>query len=158
LAPYPDTTPGWGWGAFLLPYLEQDNLYRQLDFNKPVQSAPAVQTVVPVFLCPADMGPPTPFALTDAAFTQVALAAPSSYVATGGPDASEADGPAGEGVFSRNSRTRLTDITDGTSNTTLLGDRAWSQTNGTWAGAPNGALTRAGAQNPWPNVTGTAPL
>src|SRR5437773_5444260 len=26
-----DTSPGWGWGAFLLPYLEQDNLYRQLN-------------------------------------------------------------------------------------------------------------------------------
>src|SRR5262249_11641308 len=28
-----DTAPGWGWGAYLLPYIEQDNLYRQLDFN-----------------------------------------------------------------------------------------------------------------------------
>src|SRR5205085_11655707 len=25
-----DTAPGWGWGTFLLPYLEQDNLYRQI--------------------------------------------------------------------------------------------------------------------------------
>jgi prepilin-type processing-associated H-X9-DG protein len=158
LAAYPDTTPGWGWGAFLLPYLEQDNLYRQIDFNQPVQRAPAIQTVVPAFLCPADVVPPLPFLLTDATFARVALAAPSSYMATVGPDASEADGPGGEGVFYRNSRTRLTDITDGTSNTILLGDRAWCQTNGTWAGAPNGAVTRAGLQNPWPNATGTAPL
>src|SRR4051812_47900229 len=25
--------PGWGWGAYLLPYLEQDNLFRQIDFT-----------------------------------------------------------------------------------------------------------------------------
>src|SRR5437879_10762300 len=33
--PWPqlDNGPGWGWGAFLLPYLEQDNLYRQINFN-----------------------------------------------------------------------------------------------------------------------------
>ena len=34
-AAYPDTAPGWGWGAFLLPHIEQDNLYRQIDFTKP---------------------------------------------------------------------------------------------------------------------------
>src|SRR5438552_17311795 len=36
-AAYPDTAPGWGWGAFLLPHLEQDNLFRQLNFNQSVQ-------------------------------------------------------------------------------------------------------------------------
>src|SRR5713226_9473514 len=36
--PWPqfDNGPGWGWGAFLLPYLEQDNLYRQINFNRDV--------------------------------------------------------------------------------------------------------------------------
>src|ERR1700756_2036317 len=31
--PWPqlDNGPGWGWGAYLLPYLEQDNLYRQIN-------------------------------------------------------------------------------------------------------------------------------
>src|SRR5262245_2060799 len=33
--PWPqlDNGPGWGWGAYLLPYLEQDNVYRQINFN-----------------------------------------------------------------------------------------------------------------------------
>src|SRR5438094_3667737 len=31
-----DTAPGWGWAAFILPYVEQDNLYRQLNFSQPV--------------------------------------------------------------------------------------------------------------------------
>ena len=39
----------------------------------------------------------------------------------------------------------------------LLGDRAWSQTNGIWAGVPNGAVCRAGLRNPWPNATAHAP-
>src|SRR5438270_2053129 len=26
-----DVGPGWGWAAFLLPYIEQDNLYKQID-------------------------------------------------------------------------------------------------------------------------------
>src|SRR2546422_1069448 len=40
-----DTSPGWGWGAFLLPYLEQNNLFGQLDFNQPVQNSLAIQTM-----------------------------------------------------------------------------------------------------------------
>src|SRR5882762_4523207 len=32
----PSLGPGWGWGALLLPYLEQDNLYRRIDFTKDI--------------------------------------------------------------------------------------------------------------------------
>src|SRR5436309_597185 len=28
-----DLGPGWGWAAHLLPYVEQDNLYKQIDFT-----------------------------------------------------------------------------------------------------------------------------
>src|SRR5262245_6757925 len=28
--------PGWGWAAHLLPYLEQDNLYHQIDFARDI--------------------------------------------------------------------------------------------------------------------------
>src|SRR3974390_1822219 len=31
-----DVGPGWGWAAFLLPYLEQDNVYKQINFNRAV--------------------------------------------------------------------------------------------------------------------------
>jgi prepilin-type processing-associated H-X9-DG protein len=63
----------------------------------------------------------------------------------------------GLGPFFRNSHTRMTDFADGTSNTILIGDRAWSQANGIWAGAPAGAAARAGALNAWPLATGPAP-
>jgi prepilin-type N-terminal cleavage/methylation domain-containing protein/prepilin-type processing-associated H-X9-DG protein len=155
-AAYPDTTPGWGWAAFLLPYLEQDNLYRQINLGQPVQNSSAAQVIVKVYLCPSDSPPRAPFAVGDAGGAALLQAAPSSYAATVGQDASEVDDPTGDGVFYRNSRTRFADITDGTSQTVLAGDRAWAQTMGTWAGAPSGAVTRAGPRNAWPNATGPA--
>src|SRR6516162_4869863 len=41
-----DTAPGWGWGAFILPYLEQGSVHRQLDFSEPVQKSAAIQTML----------------------------------------------------------------------------------------------------------------
>ncbi len=152
-----DTAPGWGWAAFLLPYLEQDNLYRQINLAQPVQNSAAAQAVLPGFLCPSDLTSPGPFTVTSAGGAPVAVLGPSSYAATCGPDASDVADPTGLGVFYRNSQTRLTDVTDGTSQTVLAGDRAWSQAMGTWAGAPAGAVMRAGAQNPWPSATAPAP-
>jgi prepilin-type N-terminal cleavage/methylation domain-containing protein/prepilin-type processing-associated H-X9-DG protein len=152
-----DTAPGWGWAAYLLPHLEQNNLYRQINFSQPVQSSPAIQTVVKLYLCPSDMPPSSAFPLTSATGAAVAVAAPSSYAATVGPDASDVADPTGEGVFYRNSRTRFTDIKDGTSQTVMIGDRAWLDSTGIWAGAPSGAVLRPGASNPWQGATAPAP-
>ncbi|HXY37072.1 MAG TPA: DUF1559 domain-containing protein [Planctomycetaceae bacterium] len=47
---------GWGWGALILPYIEQGNLYKKIDFNLPCwapQNATAVQTQVATYLCPS---------------------------------------------------------------------------------------------------------
>jgi prepilin-type processing-associated H-X9-DG protein/prepilin-type N-terminal cleavage/methylation domain-containing protein len=156
-AAYPDTTPGWGWAAYLLPYVEQNNLYVQLNFSQPLQNSSAIQTIVKVYLCPADLPPTSAFTVTGPIGNTVTTAAPCSYAASVGQDASEVDDPTGDGVFYRNSRTRLTDITDGTSQTSMIGDRAWTMTRGIWAGAPSGAITTPGPRNPWlNNATGPA--
>jgi prepilin-type processing-associated H-X9-DG protein len=156
--PYPRTAPGWGWAAFLLPYVEQDPLSRQIDWTQPVEKSAAVRTVVRLYLCPSDEAALGVFPLTDAGGGLVCQAAPSSYAATVGDDAAEADAETGNGVFYRNSRTRFAEVTDGLSFTTLLGDRAWSQTQGVWAGVATSAVTRAGPRNAWPGAVASAPV
>ena len=153
---YPDPSPGWGWGTFILPYLEQGNLYNQLDLTRSVPASPAIQTIVKTYICPADQTPLAPFPVTSATGVYIASAAPSSYAATVGQDANDVADLSGDGVFYRNSQVRLTDITDGTSQTVMIGDRAWSQTSGIWAGVIPDAVTRPGPRNPWPNATGPA--
>jgi prepilin-type N-terminal cleavage/methylation domain-containing protein/prepilin-type processing-associated H-X9-DG protein len=153
-----DTTPGWGWSALLLPYLEQGPLYNLIRFNLPVeypQNTAAVQTLVKVYQCPSDLTPATAFTVPDAFGKPVALAAPSSYSACVGGDESDTHGPSALGVFYRNSHTRITDITDGTSSTILVGEKSWGNANGTWAGAINNGVMLRGKQNPCPG-TGAA--
>jgi prepilin-type N-terminal cleavage/methylation domain-containing protein len=150
-----DTTPGWGWAAFILPYIEQDNVYRQVSFNQPVQNSPAIQTMVKMFLCPSDLTPPSAFPVPDGFGKTICLAAPTSYAACCGRDASDTRDATGDGVFYRNSRVRIADITDGTSNTILVGERAWAKQNGAWAGAIPGGVIRRGQLNPCqPDIPG----
>src|SRR5579871_5884386 len=60
-----DTAPGWTWGALILPFMEQQNLYQQYNLSQPVQNCPAAQTRVTTFICPSDIAPDAPFAVTD---------------------------------------------------------------------------------------------
>jgi prepilin-type N-terminal cleavage/methylation domain-containing protein/prepilin-type processing-associated H-X9-DG protein len=145
-----DTSPGWGWGAFILPFLEQEVVFRRLDFTQPVQNCVAIQTMLPVYLCPSDNLPSSAFSVPDAFGNSVALAAPSSYKGCVGGDESSTSGPSGLGMLFRNSRIRMTEVRDGTSNTILVGEHAWGNANGIWAGVPAGAVTMRGAQNPNP--------
>ncbi|MBI1914999.1 MAG: DUF1559 domain-containing protein [Planctomycetes bacterium] len=145
-----DTAPGWGWAAFLLPYIEEDPLFRQLDFSRPIQNSPAVEKLVKLYLCPADVYQQGSFIVPDAFGNPLVAAAPCSYAACCGGDESEPTDPGGRGVFYRNSRTPVSDIPDGSSNTILIGERSWANANGTWAGAVPGGVCLRGSLNPTP--------
>ncbi len=67
---YPDNIwsalPGWAWGTVILPYLEQEALYRSLDLSLPCwapANAPFVKTKLTVFLCPSATGGSDGFAV-----------------------------------------------------------------------------------------------
>src|SRR3954463_7725038 len=56
---YHNGPSGFAWGALLLPFLEQQGLYTQFDFNAPCWApvnAAAAQAKVGVFLCPSANG------------------------------------------------------------------------------------------------------
>jgi prepilin-type N-terminal cleavage/methylation domain-containing protein/prepilin-type processing-associated H-X9-DG protein len=158
----PATSNGWGWCAQLLPDLDQTALYNSVNFQLPIEdpaNVPALSTTLPGILCPSDQTGSGLFTITDANGASIISAAPcSSYAATVGDDSSDADALTGNGVFYRNSRTRISDIVDGTSTTVLVGERAFGYVNATWLGAPKNAVVKAGNLNPWKSATATSPI
>ncbi len=136
--------PGWGWAALILPQVEQDNLFRQIDQTKdiadPVHAAVRA-TVLNLYRCPSDQ--PTAgdtFPLANGAGTTVTLAF-ANYVACGGTYEVSGFPDTNTGTFLRNSKFRLTDITDGTSNTLFVTERTSRRSPvTTWAGALTGAI------------------
>lgn len=118
--------------AHLLPFVEQDNLQRLIDFNQPLMmgsgpsqtlnpvQAPAARTVVNLFLCPSDGQTPL---FGDFAGTNY-MVSTGSGTGTNYDPRFPTDGYAWYG-----SQVRPSDVTDGTSNTvmfteTLLGTGA----------------------------------
>jgi prepilin-type N-terminal cleavage/methylation domain-containing protein/prepilin-type processing-associated H-X9-DG protein len=128
--------PGWGWGTFLLPYVEQDNLYNltgapQTPFV-PTPNA-VTQTKVLVYRCPSDTGPDlNDLRLNFAMSNYRAVAGPYNLNTTGFTPYDSG------GIMYQNSRTRVTDVRDGTSQTLLIGECKYDASTGLkasiWAG------------------------
>jgi prepilin-type N-terminal cleavage/methylation domain-containing protein/prepilin-type processing-associated H-X9-DG protein len=115
---------GPGWGTLLLPYIEQEALGRQVPTGWPFWGGPRAistgpdggQTPLKIYRCPSD---PAPVLNTDLGNFAV-----SNYRATCGTLASvfyTVNQDMG-GVMYQNSRVRIVEITDGTSNTTVIGE------------------------------------
>jgi prepilin-type N-terminal cleavage/methylation domain-containing protein/prepilin-type processing-associated H-X9-DG protein len=112
---------GFGWGSGILPYLEQNQVFSQLNFEAslfdPLNSE-ARELHLPLFLCPED-------AVSYKGFVEMGdeKYAMASYVGSFGPPDLDDTQEKRDGLFSRNSRTRLAEVGDGLSNTFVFGER-----------------------------------
>lgn len=148
----PESGPGWSFFAFILPYLEESTLHSTIRFDLPITdplNKAARETIVPVFIDPGDTGarliditnsgdPPSP----DNTPTVITQAAVCSYAGSLGTLAYERQ--PFNGVFHRNSRISLAQISDGTSKTLGVGERMSRHTRSSWVGVvPNQELVYA---------------
>ena len=115
---------GFGWGALILPMLEQRNVYREFNWNVPIWDNSHIvprMRHLPVFLCPSD--PVSGNGFVSMGGPPAELYAMGCYVANFGPPDLDANQEQRDGVFSRNSATRMGDVKDGLSQTLFVGER-----------------------------------
>ena len=137
---------GWAWSAYILPMMDQAPLYNQIDWTG-VPSDPgnidAVRTILSAHWCPSnayqqtiDIGSPG-----DQWEIRNPGQARTTYIGNAGAFRNGFQIPNDEqnpariiGIFGRDSKIRMRDITDGSSNTFLLGEiKHYGQS----AGGPN---------------------
>jgi len=167
---------GWGWNLMVLPYMDQAPLYNNFNFSN---SLVATYTATPALLstkigalrCPSDVGgdvvqfvdnpaavfPPTPTTTVGNAYGRsnylgvVGWANPATPTGLLGGIANAPLTNNYRGIFGVNSRMGIRDMTDGTSNAVVIGERytpnAGGQASlnqpvghGTWVAVPNANL------------------
>lgn len=140
---------GWSWASKLLPYLDQMPLYNQINFRLTVQD-PLNQTPrlspLSVFICPSDQNTSKKFMLKDGMGADICELSLSNYpgmFGDGDIDACEGQ-PApficsGTGMFFHNSAIRFSQVSDGLTNTLMVGERK-TKAKDDWYSTWNGVV------------------
>jgi prepilin-type N-terminal cleavage/methylation domain-containing protein/prepilin-type processing-associated H-X9-DG protein len=174
----PELGPGWSLFALAFPYLEQQVLSNALNFKLGIPQSANITvrtTRVAVYTCPSDTGPTTtamydcgnPPATNSTPVELLSGLTPCSYVGVlGGGNKNNPDPLCGcyewqpfNGTFHRNSRVKIADIRDGTSNTVGVGERNTNFVPSSWVGVLPDAeviynpLAGRGCQNWRPAIT-----
>ncbi len=121
-----DNGTGFAWGTMLLPFIEQKPLYDRLNLDLDSNDHGNLflgKSPIDVFRCPSDIGQET-FNIIDQHGHTEPLATANYVGMYGYGNLSLRPGlPFPTGCFYRNSATKFRDMTDGTSNIILVGER-----------------------------------
>jgi prepilin-type N-terminal cleavage/methylation domain-containing protein/prepilin-type processing-associated H-X9-DG protein len=144
-----DAGPGWTCLFQVLPYLEGSTSAEQFNLKLPSwhpANAQAALQVIPTYLCPSVSDQTPTYEVRNEAGDRLAEFSRANYVANAGHFAVwekplqnltvEANG-----VMFRNSKLRIKDIADGTSNTVFMGEQTPFHSDSTWVGIVPGSVT-----------------
>ncbi|MEZ6126381.1 MAG: DUF1559 domain-containing protein [Planctomycetaceae bacterium] len=150
----------WTWSAMILPYIDQAPAYNALNINTlpaavsltNANSVSILTQPMPAFRCPSDIGPDVAYGARDVKDSNgnVVNTMVSNYVGSNRGHVSNLNVASIQqlngqlGIFGPNTKTKIRDVTDGTSNTLLVGERAWEYQIIDALGALQKAQSRAG--------------
>jgi prepilin-type N-terminal cleavage/methylation domain-containing protein len=139
--------PGYAWSYQLLPNLELGRVHDRFDRNLPVNHVSHHQLIkmhLPTFVCPSDSGPnvaiPTGILgggsslYHDLPPPPLPEIAKSNYLGVFGTVEVKSTVIESDGMFFRNSKLRIAQVSDGTSNTFFVGERSSELGVSTWSG------------------------
>jgi prepilin-type N-terminal cleavage/methylation domain-containing protein/prepilin-type processing-associated H-X9-DG protein len=144
---YPDYFFSWSALAQMNPYLEQTAIYNRMDLTQPIYDPTnnynistanqfAMQQIIKIFLCPSDNGQP----VTNPGDYGIPTMGPTNYAVCVGSGTTNGGAPYGsplnsDGMFMGLKALRLTDVSDGLSNTACMSESLLGQGAEAYTGA-----------------------